>query len=1242
MKRQQNLRIPTSRAGAAALAKTPKDGGWRLSLVAAAWLGVALSVGATTNTWTGGGAGNDNWSTPANWDVGAPAEGADVRFLSTDGVPNSGTANNIVDTSRVLNSLWYQASNAWQVTQIPAGTSLSVTGALATYSLFAGYSGSGNSANNYSFAAVRGQGRLVVNNQSGLISVRVGIGTTGAARAAHLDLSNLDSFTADVGRILVGAEGNKAANNNRPGGVIYLAKTNVIRGYSIDPVILIGDGGGDQGGGTNSVVNLGDTNVFLFDSGITVGGRRNRGIMRFWSAASPVAYFRDLAGTGRQNIWAIGDNSTGADSTVSAGTNDFSGGTVDALVDSVIVGRGQTGSTGSANGSGTGTLILGAGRLDANTMGVGYQRPGGSAAIGTVQTSGGATATNLVVNGNVTLGNYDGLAAASATVGTVSVGSTVIIIGDIISGGSALNSVNLTNGHLVAGGIGNNSGANDVPLPTLNLESGVVTLDLGTSSNPTTPVCNVTNLYINTITLNVAGTGLSPGVIPLIKVYSGAPTGNGFAGITQGSLPLNPKVWGSFSNSTDTLYLVIDGVDVTKWKGSVNGDWDIATTTNWVASYSGTPLGYQEATIPGDAVRFDDTATGTTAVNLTTTLSPSVVTVDNSSKTYTFSGSGRLSGPGGLNKLGPGTLVLANSGVNDFAGDVTVTGGKVQLGTSANRLPTEATVSLTDAVGVSLDLNGFDQQLGGLSGGGMSGGNAALGTGTLTLSGDGNEFTGVISGGGKLVKTNTGTQVLSGANTYSGGTEVRQGTLIVANTSGSGIGSGNLLLEGGTLQIGNAGAAGSISQSVITNNGILAINRSDDLTFDKLITGSGNLVKMGTSNTVSISTANSHTGTNFINGGGLRISHPQALGASIALIRISTVKPAQLELLNNITVANPMEIVCKQAAGQDYLPAILNLSDTNTVSGLLSGIPGGTDYTFQSEGGKLVISGLFTNTTVSKTNRIRLRGSAYGEWQSPINDGASELSNAIQISKMGAGTWVLAAANAYTGATTVEEGTLVVNGAILNSAYVSMANSSGQPARLAGDGYIACPVTNGTYGVLSPGNSIGTLTISNRLVLQQYSSCEFEISASGYDQVRGLSSVTFGGTLNITVSGSLAGVEVFKLFDATTYSGGFDGVNLPGLPAPLGWDTTDLQTQGILRVTGGVSVAAGLVSGNMQLSGAGPANNGYRVLATTNVALPLDQWSEVGSGNFAGDGSYTFTDVNTSSYPRRFYRVVTP
>ena len=76
---------------------------------------------------------------------------------------------------------------------------------------------------------------------------------------------------------------------------------------------------------------------------------------------------------------------------------------------------------------------------------------------------------------------------------------------------------------------------------------------------------------------------------------------------------------------------------------------------------------------------FDDAASGTTTVNLTTTLSPLVATIKNSTKTYTFTGSGRLSGSAGLSKQGSGTLIFANSGSNDFTGPVSISGGKLQL-----------------------------------------------------------------------------------------------------------------------------------------------------------------------------------------------------------------------------------------------------------------------------------------------------------------------------------------------------------------------------------------------------------------------------------------------------------------------------------------------------------------------------------------------------------------------------------
>src|SRR5690606_33260563 len=57
-----------------------------------------------------------------------------------------------------------------------------------------------------------------------------------------------------------------------------------------------------------------------------------------------------------------------------------------------------------------------------------------------------------------------------------------------------------------------------------------------------------------------------------------------------------------------------------------------------------------------------------------------------------------------------------------------------------------------------------------------------------------------ITGSGGLVKTDTGTLVLSGANTYLGGTTVRTGTLSVSADANLGDASGALSFDGGTLR----------------------------------------------------------------------------------------------------------------------------------------------------------------------------------------------------------------------------------------------------------------------------------------------------------------------------------------------------------------------------------------------------------------------------------------------------------
>lgn len=147
------------------------------------------------------------------------------------------------------------------------------------------------------------------------------------------------------------------------------------------------------------------------------------------------------------------------------------------------------------------------------------------------------------------------------------------------------------------------------------------------------------------------------------------------------------------------------------------------------------------------------------------------------------------------------------SGNNTYSGATTISSGIIQAGSNTAFSPNSA---YTIASGKTLDLNGFSNAIGSLTGAG----NVTLGTGTLTIGADGTTpaaFTGVISGGtgGALIKTGAGTLTLGGGNSYSGGTTVSQGTLLVTNAAGTGPIS---VSSGGTLA-GNSviGASTTIS-----------------------------------------------------------------------------------------------------------------------------------------------------------------------------------------------------------------------------------------------------------------------------------------------------------------------------------------------------------------------------------------------------------------------------------------------
>jgi autotransporter-associated beta strand protein len=201
-----------------------------------------------------------------------------------------------------------------------------------------------------------------------------------------------------------------------------------------------------------------------------------------------------------------------------------------------------------------------------------------------------------------------------------------------------------------------------------------------------------------------------------------------------------------------------------------------------------------------------------------------------------------VTGSGSVTMAGTGTLVL--SGNLTYSGGTIISAGTVQAGSATGLSPNSAFT-----VNATLDLNGFSSTIGSLSGTGTVLNNGTMAA-TLTAGNDNTNstFSGVIEDGTsplQLTKSGTGVLTLTGANTYSGGTTI----------------------SSGVLRLGNGGTTGSIVGNV-TDNGLLAFDRSDSVTFAGVISGTGDVVQIGTG-TVTLPRTNTYTGTTLVNAGSL-------------------------------------------------------------------------------------------------------------------------------------------------------------------------------------------------------------------------------------------------------------------------------------------------------------------------------------------------------------------------------------
>jgi autotransporter-associated beta strand protein len=278
--------------------------------------------------------------------------------------------------------------------------------------------------------------------------------------------------------------------------------------------------------------------------------------------------------------------------------------------------------------------------------------------------------------------------------------------------------------------------------------------------------------------------------------------------------------------------------------------------------------------------------------------------------------------------------------------------------------------------------------------------------------------------------------------------------------------------------------------------------------------------------------------------------------------------------------------------------------------------------------------GIITNSGAAPTTLTLGGGSVTNTFSGVIADTAA--TNAISLVKNGVATEILSGANSFRGTTTVNNGTLIVNGGLGTNA-VTVAGG-----KLGGNGVIGGPVTIQSGGTLSPGNATGLLTIINTLTLNGTTLIELNKAVPTNDVIQGISTVNYGGTLTVTnLGGTLALGDSFAIFYATNYNGSFAALNLPSLGVGLAWNTNAL-TNGTLSVIATMPRQFGSIAqsgdGNFQISGSGSAGVTYELDATTDLSPPIT-WLFVTNAIADQDGNFQLADLQATNFMQRFYRI---
>ncbi|WP_171471971.1 autotransporter-associated beta strand repeat-containing protein [Frigoriglobus tundricola] len=942
---------------------------------------VTLTAVAVTYTWTGLG-GDGNWSTAANWDTNmAPAGGEDLVFpsgaarlsntndlsgksfhsitISGGGYDINGNAitltNGISDSDASNTSEIHLnvALTATETVDVVAGGDLILSGALSGSGFGITETGGGTleytgfSANTYTGTTTVDAGTLIVNRASGLNAI--------------------------AGDLVIG-------DNSTGGQLVQLQSNNQIADGSS---VTVNEGASfDVGTSSETFATL------ALQGGATTIG--SGGVLTLTSGLTTTAATGHTLAT-VSGAGALDLNSSGSFAITVADDPTLP---VDARISTVIQNGGIT-------KSGTGVLALsgantyaGATAVSAGALQVESDAALGTAAGGTTVAGGASVfftgprnvAENFSIAGTGAgaLGALYGTSGSTALTGTVTLtansqigaanGSALTISGDISESGGARN-LSIVQG--TATGL--------TALGGTNTYSGGTTVASGTVQ-----ITNPAALGTGTVTV-----------------------GDGTA--TAGHLEIDLTGTNTVANTFAFNAPITTGLQVNSGTTTFTG----GTTLN-------SDLGINEST--GTSLKFagdigDGGQTKGVTKDGTGTLIFAAINI------YT-----------GTTFVDQGLLQLNASGVS-VAGNVTVSGP----GTAAtveelqgNQIADGATVNLANA-GATLDLNGFDDTIASLS---LTGSAVTTGAGTLTVHAAGgittlassqtatlsgrlafdaanNFFTvaqgttasgidlsvsAVVSSFANIIKAGAGTMAFSGANTYSGGTNINAGVLAISTDTGAGTGvvniqgTGTLDLSGGiavanTLNVDSSGTAVRNSGGANTISG--AFNLGVDATIDtaasttlsisSVVNDSSNgygLTKTS-AGTLELDAANTYSGATTVSAGTLRVNGSIAASTGVTVASGATLGGSGTAPA--VTVSSAGTLAPGNSPGVLHTGALAFVSGA-TYSVALDGTTVGTQYDQTAVTGTVTLAGATLSPSLGYTPAIG------GTFEIISNDGADPVS----------------------------------------------------------------------------------------------------------------------------------------------------------------------------------------------------------------------------------------------------------